>query len=234
MRRLWMTRLWVLRPLAVAVAAAAVAFTLVSRFGGGEDLGARLRTASEADLARILSGLTAEADLLRDEISTLRLQLNDLETSTERGTAAEDAANSRLAALSVLAGTVPVEGPGIVLTITDTGERLEYDQFVDVVQELRDAGAEAVAVNGLRVGAGSAFAAEEGRILLDGRPLKGPYRIEAIGSPETLEGGLEIPGGVMDSLSSTSQVTASLGRRSRLQLPALLRHPTFEVAEPVA
>ena len=232
MRRLWMTRLWVLRPVAVTVAAAAVAFTLVSRFGGGEDLEARLRTASEADLARILSGLTAEADLLRDEISTLRLQLNDLETSTERGAAAEEAANSRLAALSVLAGTVPVEGPGIVLTITDAGERLEYDQFVDVVQELRDAGAEAVAVNGLRVGAGSAFAAEEGRILLDGRPLKGPYRIEAIGSPETLEGGLEIPGGVMDTLSSTSQVTASLGRRSRLQLPALLRHPTFEVAEP--
>lgn len=71
---------------------------------------------------------------------------------------------------------------------------LDYEQFVDVVQELRDAGAEAVAVNGLRVGARSSFATEDDRVLLDGRPLKEPYRIEAIGSPETLEGGLEIPG----------------------------------------
>ena len=233
MKRLWFTRLWVVRPVAIMVAAAAVGFMLVSRFGGGEDLETRLRTASEADLARILSGLTSEADLLRDEISTLRLQLRDLETSTERGESAEEAASSRLAALSVLAGTVPVEGPGIILTITDDSNRLDYEQFVDIVQELRDAGAEAIAVNGLRVGAASAFSSEEGRVLLDGRPLRGPYRVEAIGSPETLEGGLEIPGGVMDTLSSISQVTAALGRRSTLQLPALLRHPTFEVAEPV-
>lgn len=234
MRRLWATRLWVIRPVVLMTAAAAVGFLLVSRFSGGEDLGTRLRAASEADLTRILSGLTSEADGLRDEISTLRLQLRDLQTSTQRGDAAQEAADSRLAALSVLAGTVPVEGPGIVLTVTDPAELLDYERFVDVVQELRDAGAEAVAVNGLRVGAGSSFTAEEGSVLLDGRPLKGPYRIEAIGSPETLEGGLKIPGGVMDTLSSTSQVSASLGRRAKLQLPALLRHPTFQVAEPIS
>lgn len=234
LRRLWVRRLWVLRPLATMAAAAAVGFLLVSRFGGGEDLETRLRTASEADLARILSGLSSEADSLREEISTLRLQLRDLETSTERGETAEAAASSRLAALSVLAGTVPVEGPGVILTVTDPADQLEYEHFVDIVQELRDAGAEAIAVNGLRVGAGSAFSGEEGRVLLDARPLKGPFRLEAIGSPETLEGGLEIPGGVMDTLSSISQVSASIARRSALQLPALLRHPTFEVAEPVA
>ena len=228
-----MNRLWVLRPLAVMAAAAVVGFVLVSRFGGQDDLTTRLRAASEPDLARILAGLSSEADALRDEIATLRLQLRDLETSTERGQSAEEAAGARLTALSVLAGTVPVEGPGVILTITDPADRLQYEQFVDVVQELRDAGAEAIAVNGLRVGASSAFAEEDGRLVLDGRPLRGPYRVEAIGSPETLEGGLEIPGGVMDTLSSMSQVTASLGRRSTLQLPALLRHPTFEVAEPV-
>ena len=227
-----MSRVWILRPLAVLLAAAALGFFLVSRFAGEDDLETRLRTASEADLARILSGLTSEADLLRDEISTLRLQLRDLETSTERGAAAEEAANARLAALSVLAGTVPVEGPGIILTVTDPSRQLGYEQFVDIVQELRDAGAEAVAINGLRVGSGSSFSAENDAVVLDGRPLRGPYRVEAIGSPETLEGGLEIPGGVMDTLSSISEVAADIGRRSTLQLPALLRHPTFDVGEP--
>lgn len=229
-----MSRAWILRPIAVLLTGAALGFFLVSRFGGEEDLETRLRTASEADLARILSGLTSEADLLRDEISTLRLQIRDLETSTERGAAAEEAANARLAALSVLAGTVPVEGPGIVLTVTDPSRQLRYEQFVDIVQELRDAGAEAVAINGLRVGSGSSFGSENDGVILDGRPLRGPYRVEAIGSPETLEGGLEIPGGVMDTLSSISEVTATIGRRSALQLPALLRHPRFEVGQPVS
>ena len=227
-----MNRLSIARQAVIVLAAALVGFAFVSRFAGREDLETRLRTASEADLARILSGLSTEADSLREEISTLRLQLRDLETSTERGESAEEAANSRLATLSVLAGTVPVEGPGILLTIDDPAGRLDYERFVDIVQELRDAGAEAIAVNGLRVGAGSAFSGEDGRILLDGRPLRDPYRVEAIGAGDTLQGGLEIPGGIMDTLSSIPEVTASLGRRSSLELPALLRHPHFDVAEP--
>lgn len=229
-----MTRISLIRQATILLAAALVGFAFVNRFAGREDLETRLRTLSEADLARILSSLTTEADGLRDEISTLRLQLQDLETSTQRGESAEEAANSRLAALSVLAGTVPVEGPGVRLTIDDPGGRMDYERLVDVVQELRDAGAEAIAINGLRVGAGSSFAGEEGRLLLDGRPLRSPYKIEAIGASDTLQGGLEIPGGVMDTLSSIPEVTGSLGRRSSLELPALLRHPRFEVAEPVA
>ena len=229
-----MNHLSLARQVIIVLTAALLGFGFVSRFAGREDLETRLRTASESDLTRILSGLTTEADSLRDEIATLRLQLQDLETSTERGESAEEAANSRLAALSVLAGTVPVEGPGILLTIDDPGGRLDYERFVDIVQELRDAGAEAIAVNSLRVGAGSAFAGEDGRILLDGRPLLQPYKVEAIGAADTLQGGLEIPGGIMDTLSSIPEVTASLGRRSSLELPALLRHPRFDVAEPAA
>lgn len=229
-----MTRSSLARRAIIVLAAALVGFAFVSRFAGREDLETRLRTASEADLARILSGLTTEADSLRDEISTLRLQLQDLETSTRRGESAEEAANSRLAALSVLAGTVPVRGPGVLLTIDDPGRRLDYERFVDIVQELRDAGAEAIAINGLRIGAGSAFAGEDGRILLNGRPLRSPYKVEAIGAADTLQGGLEIPGGILDTLSSIPEVTASLGRRSSLELPALLNHPRFDVGEPAA
>lgn len=223
---------WARQALIVLVAAG-VAFVGVSRFGSSERLEARLRSASEADLARILSGLTTEADLLRDEISTLRLQLRDLETSTERGEAAAQAASARLEALSVLAGTVPVTGPGVLVTVADPNGVVGYEDLLDAVQELRDAGAEALAVNGLRVGTAGAFSGEEGRVLLDGRPLKAPYRLEAIGDPGTLEGGLEIPGGVIDSLTSQPRVSVTVGRRSTLELPALLRHPSFQVAEPV-
>jgi uncharacterized protein YlxW (UPF0749 family) len=221
---------WFRRAVIVAVAAA-LSFFLVSRLGSDEDLEARLRTASEADLARILSGLNTESDLLREELSALRLQLRELETSTERGQAAESAAAARLEALSVLAGTVPVQGPGIIVTVTDPEEVVGYEDLLDAVQEVRDAGAEAVAINGLRVGAASAFSGEDGRVLLDGRPLRPPYRLEVIGDAGTLQGGLDIPGGVVDSLTSQPKVEVDVGRRSRLELPALLRHPTFQVAE---
>ena len=58
----------------------------------------------------------------------------------------------------MLAGTVPVTGPGLVVTVEDPNGSVTYDTLIDIVQELRDAGAEAVAVNDIRIGVATAFA----------------------------------------------------------------------------
>jgi uncharacterized protein YlxW (UPF0749 family) len=101
------------------------------------------------------------------------------------------------------------------------------------VQELRDAGAEAVAVNDHRVGATSAFGERDGRLVLDGVTLSAPYTVAAIGPAATLEGGLQIPGGALDTLSSLRGVEVRLQRAARIVVPALARPPTFRVGRPV-
>ena len=148
-----------------------VGFLAVGQLRGSEAFRQRLQSENEGDLTRILAGLTTEADALRDEISTLKLQLLQLQSSQAADSAAAAAAEAQLRSLRVLAGTVAVSGPGLTMKIDDPEGALLYDTLIDVVAELRDAGAEALAVNGRRVGAGSAFGERDGTITLDGISL---------------------------------------------------------------
>ncbi len=118
--------------------------------------------------------------------------------------------------------------------VDDPEHSLRYDALIDLVQELRDAGAEALAVNGQRIGASSAFFTQSGAIALDGSALHPPYRVVAIGDPATLEAGLTIRGGAVETLTAARGVHVNLDRQSDVTLPALARPPTLRAAHPVA
>lgn len=220
-------------PVLLAVAAAVVGFLLVGQLQGPRRESPPLEAESEGDLARILSDLNAEADALQSEIAELKVQLGELRRSSRDESAAAEAAAEQLRNLQVLAGTTPVTGPGVLVTIADPNQLLTYDTMIDIVQELRDAGAEAVAVNGNRIGVASAFAERDGGITVDGVAVAAPFRIVAIGQPATLEGGLKIPGGAVDAVSTVRGVRVTVAKQAKVDLPALARPPEFDVAEPV-
>lgn len=220
-------------PLLLGVVAALVAFLLVGQLQGPQREGPTLEAESEGDLARILADLNAEADALQNEIAELKVQLGELRRFSRDDSAAAEAAAEQLRSLQVLAATTPVTGPGVVVTISDPNGLLTYDTMIDVVQELRDAGAEAVAVNGVRIGVATSFAERDGKVLVDGRALDAPFRVAAIGQPATLEGGLKIPGGAVDAVSTVKGVRVNVEKQAKVDLPALERAPEFEVAEPV-
>ena len=209
-----------------------VGFLAIGQLRGSEAFRQRLEAENEGDLTRILAGLTTEADALRDEISTLKLQLLQLQNSQAADSASAAAADAQLRALKVLAGTVAVNGPGLTMRIDDPEGAILYDTLIDVVAELRDAGAEAIAVNGRRVGAGGAFGERDGQITLDGISIAAPFTVAAIGPAATLEGGLKIPGGALDALSSLRGVNVDLQRVAKLEVPALANPPRFRVGKP--
>ena len=221
-------------PIVVLLVAIVAGFLLVGQVRGDQRIEQPLEAENEEDLARILASLNSEADSLREEISALRLQLVELENSTEREGAAADAAAAQLRSLQVLAGTVPVTGPGVTVVIRDAEGAIGYANLIDVVQELRDAGAEAISINERRVGASSAFGERGDEVTLDGTPLSAPYRVQAIGHPPTLDGGLKIPGGAVDTLSALRDVSVVVSRETTLLLPALANTPSFDVARPIA
>jgi uncharacterized protein YlxW (UPF0749 family) len=221
-------------PAVVVLLTAVMGFLLVGQLRGTERFRRRLEAESEGDLTRILASLTTEADSLRDEVSSLKLQLLQLETSSAQDQASVNAADDELRALQVLAGTVAVTGPGLIVTVDDPRGAVGYDTLIDIVQELRDAGAEAIGINGVRVGATSAFANRRGGASLDGAALSPPYKVSAIGPATTLEGGLKIPGGATDVLESLPGVQVEVERTAKVDLPALARAPAFRVARPVS
>lgn len=224
-----------LRPwaLGTVLATALVAYLLVGYLRVPDPFRQRMELTTEGDLARILSSLSGESQTLEEELSALKIELANLQNASANQDTKTEAVNAQLNALQVLAGTTPVKGPGISVVIADPQRSVTFDVLLGVVQELRDAGAEAIAVNGRRVGARSYFASENSSVSLDGVSLSSPYNISAIGSTSALEGGLKIPGGSLDTLKAEEGVAVDVSKRESLSLPALENAPAFRAAVPV-
>jgi uncharacterized protein YlxW (UPF0749 family) len=216
----------------VALSVGMVGFLVVAQLGTTHRHTEHLALESESDLTRIFSSLNEEGAALRDEISQLRLELAALQSSAERDQLARDAAERQLSDLQILAGVVPARGPGVAVRITDPKGAFEFQFLLDLVQELRDAGAEAIAVNGRRVGGTTAFSSLRGAVTVDGQAVRQPYEVLAVGDPATLEVGLRIPGGAVDTLDALDGTKVAVERRSDVRVPALEHPPDFRAAHP--
>jgi uncharacterized protein YlxW (UPF0749 family) len=114
-----------------------------------------------------------------------------------------------------------VTGPGVVITISG---RIEGAGVEDLLNELHNSGAEAIAVGDVRVVPGSIVAGPENGLSIENTPLDDPFEVRAIGSPETLTGSLTRIGGVVAQLSATYRfVELTVTPVERLELPATER-----------
>jgi uncharacterized protein YlxW (UPF0749 family) len=135
---------------------------------------------------QVQAGLEAEVTALRVEVVAAR----EAELARVIGGAQVAA---EVAALELATGYVAVTGPGGAVVLTDAragdeGGPSDVERVLDTdvqraVNGLWAAGAEAVAVNGQRVSARTAIRSAAGAILVNYRPLRPPYRLEAIGPP---------------------------------------------------
>lgn len=182
--------------------------------------GDALADARPQDLVMLLDGLQEREAALRDDIAGSEAALRRLRASGDTSAAAFEEARARAGALAVLTGTVPVVGPGVELVVTDPRRQAAPETLLDVLQELRGAGAEAVQIGEVRIGVDSAFGGAPGAVTLDGRQLTAPYRVRAIGDPPTLAAALNIPGGVVDTVRRGGG-DSELTQRDRLEITAL-------------
>lgn len=179
----------------IGVLTAALGFAIAVQVhaNSGSDSLANLR---EDDLIGILDNQSARADRLRQQINELQATLNRLRDSGDQSAAAQQQAKQDAEALGILLGTLPATGPGIEVTIADPGRKLRAEDLLDVVEELRGAGAEAIDFGGVRVTTSTAFTTVSGQVAVDGIGVGVPYRVIAIGDAKTLDTALNIPGGV--------------------------------------
>jgi uncharacterized protein YlxW (UPF0749 family) len=151
------------------------------------------------ELVEVLDQLDAQASRLEVENINLERERDRLESDQTSQQAAAQAARQRAQVEGILAGTIAAEGPGITLTIRDPDQKLNAAVAYLLVDELRNAGAEAIAVSGVRVIGSTYFGdcPESGCIVVDGASLEPPYEWLAIGDGTTLETALGIPGGAL-------------------------------------
>lgn len=217
---------------AVALVAIAVGFVVGIQAASERDQTSRLAAETPEDLTRILADLNGEADTLAGQVAALRVRLFRYRSSASGEDLALEDARKSLADLQVLAGVVPAVGPGVTIAISDPRDRVRWEAMLDLVQELRDAGAEAIAVNGRRVVANTWFGPGDRGLTVDGFETAGPYEVIAIGPPHDLAEALAIPGGPIAVLESQPGVSIGIDEGRGLRVPALPRPQSFRYAEP--
>lgn len=141
--------------------------------------------------------------------------------------------------LGMLAGTLPVAGPGIVISLDDTAavtsaERIKDFDLQVLVNALWASGAEAIAVDGQRLSTASAIRNAGEAVMVNLTPLSSPYVVEAIGDPTSLQVRLARTraAGHLAVLRDTYGVSVTIDAADELVLPAAPSRG-IEYAEPL-
>ncbi|MCL7452629.1 MAG: DUF881 domain-containing protein [Anaerolineae bacterium] len=168
------------------------------------------------DWERIVVDLIDNNMRLREEIRELEAELVGISEIQGRGALLQslvDEANQ----LRIANGMVEVSGPGVEVVIDGPLTVLDLQ---DLVNEIRNAGAEALAVNGRRIVAWSAISTDGVYVTVDGQPVLPPYRLEAIGDAETMSTAIARPGGLVDLLQQADErVLIGVNERQKITLP---------------
>ena len=183
-----------------------------------QSAGDALQSLSTQELTVLVGNLNDRNAQLRTEVATLQQEADGLESAKARGESSVDALRSDLAQLQGWSGLASVSGPGVRLTV---GGTIAGDGVMDLINELRDSGAEAVTVQGIRVVPNTVVAGPPHGLSVLDQSLPDPFTIDAIGSSETLTGSLTRVGGIVAQLAATyPDATVTVTPVKQLVLPA--------------
>lgn len=176
---------------------------------------------SAQDLTVLVANLNDRNDQLRAEIGTLERELAVLDRNTERGDASIDELRADLRRVRLYAGMDAATGPGITVVVHGP---IDGTGVEDLINELRNAGAEAMSLEGVRLVPGVVAVGPPGAVTVDGGPLADTFTLTAIGAPDKLTGSLTRSGGIIAQLAATqSEVSVEVTPVDRLGVPATER-----------
>lgn len=184
--------------LAVAVVLAILGVLVVGQIRGqsGSDALADL---SAQELTVLVANLNDRNERLRDEVATIERQKDALTTTKGRGDSALDQLRADLARIRGWSGVTGLVGPGVSVTVRGP---IGGDGVEDLLNELRNAGAEAIVIGDVRLVPGIVVTGAAGAVALGDTPLGEAFEIRAIGSPQILTGTLTRSGGIIAQLAT--------------------------------
>ena len=162
------------------------------------------------------------------EIEKLDNELEEkIEEASNKNTNLEDAKNQIKAGNKII-GTSEVTGPGITITLTDS--KLDASSVLDasslivhnldiyyIINELKNAGAEAISVNDQRVVPTTSIECGGNIITINGQKIGSPFTIKAIGLPENLAN-LNRAGGYLSYMKNAS-IGVDLKKSNNITIP---------------
>jgi uncharacterized protein YlxW (UPF0749 family) len=189
-----------------------------------------LSSLSAQELSALIQTLSTRNVELGDALADLREQVRSYELAEVEGRSRVDLTRSELERIEAFGGLRAVLGQGVIVTVEGS---FDAGAINDVIYELRGAGAEAIAVDDVRITARSVASIGTGAIEVDGVPLGRTVEVRAIGSPDGLQSALTRPGGILTLLEQSIGAQFEIRPTTRLEVPATRRDLAPQAARPV-
>lgn len=169
---------------------------------------------SEDELTRLISETSTQVQNLEQRKTELTNQLDSLKAAADKQQEVERIAKENEETSGLLSGRLPAQGKGVVITVSKgSKEQIDAATMFQLLEELRNAGVEVMALNNVRVVTSTYVVETKSGLESDGETLKTPYMIKAIGDPQNLQNAVNIAGGVGSRLKvkfgANVQVTSS-------------------------
>ncbi|PKM77642.1 MAG: hypothetical protein CVU90_06055 [Firmicutes bacterium HGW-Firmicutes-15] len=216
-----------------------VGIMLSIQFRTSESYSTNFRGVRVDELAVKNSTLTQEKEALSKELISLREKLTNVSSDSQMNADLQE----ELRKSNMAAGLIPVHGPGIIVTLNDSPRSVQpgddpnaglvHDlDILNIVNDMRASGAEAICVNNERITAMSEIRCAGTTILVNWNKIAPPFVIKAIGNQQLLESGLSIRGGFLEGLKSAGLQT-QLVRNDKIDIPAFTGALKFQFTSPI-
>lgn len=169
------------------------------------------------DLSELIDTLGARNRELRSGLADLRETLREYRVAGSQGQSALEVSREDLRRITAFGGLAGVQGQGLVLDITGSLDAIALN---DLVNELRNAGAEAIAVDDVRITHRSVAVQGPRGLIVDSVEIGEHFTIHAIGSPDGLLAAMERPGGIIAQLEQFIDATIVASQSDAIRVPA--------------
>lgn len=192
-------------------------------------------TMSEDELVRLINETSTQAQNLEQRKNQLSQQLSSLKAAADQRAQAQRIANQNKETSGIISGRLPAQGKGVMITIGKGKDKdIDASTMFTLIEELRNAGAEVIAINDVRVVTStSIWADEDGSLECDGIPLTAPYKVRAIGNPSDLQNAVNIAGGIGSRLKIMYGAKVTVKQSDGVQIDATREPSTNNYAKTV-
>jgi uncharacterized protein YlxW (UPF0749 family) len=171
------------RLIVISLIAIALGFLLVVQLRSQAAVARTLAAQDDTSVALLINDLNRANNELLQQGAALTQQEAQLRQGLLAGGTDAQAIQKELTTLRVINGQVPVHGPGLQIGIQGTIMDFELQ---DALNNLRNAGAEAIALNGQRIISSTPVLSRGNSLLINGHAVTAPLRLVVIGDPEQL------------------------------------------------
>lgn len=147
----------------------------------------------ESELKAEITSLKTKTNEVETKLVDVNAKIKEYDDAMNVGREASELLQSELQEREDLLGKTEVTGQGIIITLTSGEKQVTVQDLLDLVNQLKNAGAEAISINGKRIVYESYIVNINGdinNVSINGNKTGEPFVVKAIGNVSHLESGV--------------------------------------------